>query len=241
MENIVIYIMISLVISALIGKLAYNAGYLTAGGSTAAFLIGSCIGILGSPNWLALLLVFAMIGFFVTRIGFSEKLKAGIQEGDHGERGFWNIVGVALPPLLFAIIDFIWQGNGDIVTIAFVASVAVAMADTSASELGVRDSNVWLITTFKRVPPGTDGGVSVRGTVVSLIFATAISIIGFILTIGTVDVRVIIPIICGTIGCFLDSLLGATLETKGIINKYTNNCVTGILGGLLAIPLCLLL
>jgi uncharacterized membrane protein len=43
MENIVIYIAVSLVLSALIGKLAYNAGYLTAGGSTAAFLLGSCI------------------------------------------------------------------------------------------------------------------------------------------------------------------------------------------------------
>lgn len=241
MENIVIYIAVSLVLSALIGKLAYNAGYLTAGGSTAAFLLGSCIGILGSPNWLALLIVFTMVGFFVTRIGFSEKLKMGIQEGDHGERGFWNIMGVALPPLLFAIMDFVWQGNGNVMAIAFVASVSVAMADTAASELGIRDSNVWLITTFRKVPPGTDGGVSVRGTIISLIFATVISIIGFILTIGALDVRVIIPIVCGMVGCFLDSLLGATLETKGTINKYTNNCVTGISGGLLAIPLCLLL
>ena len=238
MENIVIYIMISLVISALIGKLAYNAGYLTAGGSTAAFLIGSCIGIFGSPNWLVLLIVFAIIGFFITRIGFSEKLKVGIQEGDHGERGFWNIVGVALPPLLFAIIDIIWQDNNGIVAIGFVASVAVAMADTAASELGVRDRNVWLITSFKKVAPGTDGGVSVRGTVISLIAATVISVIGFVLTLGTVDLRVIIPIVCGMIGCFLDSIIGATLETKGIVNKYTNNCVTGILGGLLALLLC---
>jgi uncharacterized protein (TIGR00297 family) len=182
-----------------------------------------------------------MVGFFVTRIGVSEKLRMGIQEGDHGERGFWNIVGVALPPLLFAIMDFVWQDNGNVMAIAFVASVSVAMADTAASELGIRDSNVWLITTFRKVPPGTDGGMSVRGTIISLIFSTVISIIGFILTISALDVRAIIPIVCGMAGCFLDSLLGATLETKGIINKYTNNCVTSILGGLLAIPLCLLL
>ena len=241
MENIVIYIAVSMTISAVLGKLAYHARVLTAGGSTAAFLMGTCIGTLGSPNWLVLIVAFAVIGFFVTSIGFSEKLKVGIQEGDHGERGFWNIIGVSLPPLIFAVIDFIWQDNGGIIAIAFVASVAVAMADTAASELGVKDRDVWLITTFEKVPPGTNGGVSVRGTIISLIAATVISIIGFMLTIGTIDIRVVIPIICGIAGCFLDSLIGATLETDGTVNKYVNNCVTGILGGLIAIAFSLII
>jgi uncharacterized protein (TIGR00297 family) len=232
--------MVSLTLSALLGHVCYRHGLLTSGGATAAFLMGSAIGILGSPQWLLLLVLFAILGFVATRIGFYEKQDLGVQEGQHGERGSKNIIGVALPPLIMAIMDFAWQGNDGIMAIAYVATIAVAAADTAASELGVRDPNVWLITTFKKVPPGTDGGVSVKGTIYSTLAAIVFSLIGFYVVLGTMDWRVLIPILCGIVGCFADSLIGATLETKGLVNKYVNNCTTGILGGLLAIPLCLL-
>ena len=43
--------------------------------------------------------------------------------------------------------------------------------------------------------------------------------------------------IAGVAGCMLDSVLGATLERRGIINKYSNNCITGILGAAIAVAL----
>ena len=44
------------------------------------------------------------------------------------------------------------------------------MGDTLASELGILSkSPPLLITTFKRVPPGTNGAMSVLGTVVSIL------------------------------------------------------------------------
>ena len=43
------------------------------------------------------------------------------------------------------------------------------------------------------------------------------------------------------IGCLADSYVGATIETWGYVSKYTNNCMTGLLGGILAAVACVLL
>ena len=240
MEDLLIDITVSLVLSALLGKVCHHVGLLTPGGATAAFLMGTVIGTLGSTRWLFLLVIFAILGFVATNFKLSKKTQMGVQEGTHGERRAKNIIGVALPPLIIAVMDFVMEGYTDVMSTAFIATIAVAAADTAASELGVSDSKVWLITNFKRVAPGTDGGVSVRGTLASVIASLSFSIIGYLVIFGTMDIHVLIPAFCGIIGCFMDSIIGATLETRGIVSKYANNCITGLMGGLLAIPLYLI-
>ena len=55
------------------------------------------------------------------------------------------------------------------------------------------------------------------------------------------DIFILIPMVAGFIGCMLDSLVGATLETWGYVNKYGNNCITGIAGGLIGVLIAWLL
>ena len=117
----------------------------------------------------------------------------------------------------------------------------VAAADTVGSELGVKDPRVWLITTFRRVEPGTDGGISLNGTLLSFAASVFVSVIGYLFIMHTLDVWVIVPAVCGMIGCLADSYVGATIETWGYVSKYTNNCMTGLLGGILAAVACVLL
>ena len=45
----------------------------------------------------------------------------------------------------------------------------------------------------------------------------------------------------GFIGCMLDSVVGATLETWGYVNKYGNNCITGIAGAAIGVLIAWLL
>jgi uncharacterized membrane protein len=52
------------------------------------------------------------------------------------------------------------------------------------------------------------------------------------------DVWFLVPALCGFVGCIADSYIGATIETWGYVSKYANNCITGILGGLLAVAIC---
>lgn len=233
--------LISFALALCLSLITYRFGLLTRSGCVSAFLIGFGIGALGSVWWLALLIVFALAGFAATLIGLSKKREKGLQEGTHGERSYKNILGVALPPMAIAVLNQIFEGYYWEFSVAYIATIAVAAADTVGSELGVKDPRVWLITTFRRVEPGTDGGISLNGTLLSFAASIFVSVIGYLFIVHTLDAWVIVPAVCGMIGCLADSYVGATIETWGYVSKYTNNCMTGLLGGILAAVACMLI
>jgi uncharacterized protein (TIGR00297 family) len=54
--------------------------------------------------------------------------------------------------------------------IGYVASLATKLSDTFASEIGkAYGKRTFLITTFKPVPPGTEGAVSLEGTLAGVV------------------------------------------------------------------------
>lgn len=217
---------------------AYLLRMLTVDGAVASFATGMTIGLFGGLEWFLLLLLFTVAGFAATKAGITKKREKGLQEGDHGERTYKNVLGVGIAPCLFAFISYLADSQYDVLMgIAFISSIAVAAADTIASEIGVKDQRVWMITTLERVPPGTDGGISLSGTVYSLIGALGVSAIGWLVLYRTVDALILIPALAGFLGCILDSLLGATLETDGRITKYVNNASTAVLGSLISVAM----
>ena len=231
-----------LIIITLAGILSIFAQYLdllTFDGATVSLVIGLIVGLFGSVNWLLVLIVFTGLGFAATLLGLAKKRGRGLNEGRYGERKYKNVVAVGSAPCIFAILCFILGGEYyTVLSIAYISSIAVAAADTIASEVGVRDEKVWMITTFKRVEPGVDGGVSVTGTSVAVAASLLTAAIGWLLIFGpTFDTLLFIPVIAGMVGCFSDSLLGATLENKGYISKYVNNATTAMIGSLFSIAM----
>lgn len=231
------------VLSLILSLLAYKFELLTKSGCIAAFAVGIVIGACGSLSWLILLIVFTLAGFAATLAGLSKKKEKGLQEGTHGERSYKNVLGVALPCCLFAIINLITSdSNYYWMMIGYVGSIAVAAADTAASEIGTKDPDVYLITTFEKVAPGTDGGISKFGTLVSLIASVIVTLIGWaVINLTLADIHIIAPMIGGFVGCMLDSVVGATVETKGYVSKYGNNCITGIAGAVIGMLIAMLL
>lgn len=206
---------------------------LTWDGAVVAVVVLLAIGIFGGLNWLIMLVIFALIGFIVTKIAFDEKKEDGVQEGTSGERGWNNILGVALAPAIVSIANFMIPGHYDLMSVVYLSTIAVAATDTVASEIGVRDSRTWLITNFEKVSAGTNGGISVLGTAISSVAAVVVSIIGWIVLFYDLSWFLLIPAFAGIVGNLLDSLIGATIEGR-YISKYTNNFITGLLGGLIA-------
>ncbi|MDR3206454.1 MAG: DUF92 domain-containing protein [Candidatus Methanoplasma sp.] len=225
----------ALVLSALLSVVAYKMRMLTLGGAVASMFVGYIVGLFGSFEWLVVLILFTAVGLVATRMNIGEKIASGLQEGTAGERTYKNVLGVGLPPCTVAVAymlinRFIGNEYDLELTVAFLSTLAVAAADTLASEVGVKDGRVWLITNLRRVKRGTNGGISPLGTGAAFAGSLVTAVIGWLIIYKELDLAMGVPILMGLAGCFLDSLLGATLESHGVISKYTNNCVTAIAG-----------
>jgi uncharacterized protein (TIGR00297 family) len=181
-------------------------------------------------SWFILLLAFYLLGGAFTRYGYSQKHKLGIAQSHGGRRGYKNVYSNSLVPLVLAICFGVY-GN-DVFIFAFIASVATANGDTLASEIGETSrSKPRMITTLKETEPGVDGGVTPLGEAASL--AGAI-IIGLLATgMGMVGISgIVVAAIGGFLGTNFDSLLGATLQSRGILSNNGVNLVATAFGAL---------
>jgi len=227
---------IVLVLCAALSALSWKLGLLTADGSLASFAVGMVLGLFGGIGWLLLLVLFAFIGFLVTRFKMELKIKKGVQEGRKGERSYRNVLANGAVPMVIAIATFLIGWEGELPALIYMSAVCVAAADTTASELGVLSDRTFLITTFKRVPSGVDGGVSLYGTGWAVAASAFAALVGWVVIMGSVPSwPVLIPIAMGVLGCFIDSVIGATLETKGWVTKLWNNITSMALGAAIAL------
>jgi uncharacterized protein (TIGR00297 family) len=218
-------------------KLLTPAGYLN------AWLLGVLVW--GSLGWrgYAVVMLYFLVGSGVTRIGKARKEAEGIAEKRGGMRGPENVWGSAAVGAACALLTLGWPGSMALLSLGYVASFATKLADTTASEVGkAYGQRTFLITTFRPVPRGTEGAVSLEGTLAGV--AASIVIACFAWAIG-----IITPIGLGwcTLAAFvatsLESVIGATIQEQfdWLTNELVNVINTAI-GATVAILLgCLAL
>jgi uncharacterized protein (TIGR00297 family) len=103
--------------------------------------------------------------------------------------------------------------------LAMAAALSEAAADTVSSEIGQAvGASPRLITNWRVVPPGTDGGMTFAGTVSGVIAALAVSTVCVVM--GLLSWRGS-GVVFGAaiVGMLADSFLGAWLERRGILNN----------------------
>lgn len=234
---------IVVVLCTVLSVLSFRFGLLTKSGATASFIVGMAIGGLGSIGWLLTLIVFTFMGFAVTKFRFQIKESKGLQEGKKGERTYRNVLANGMVPALVAVVAFATNTQDSVLAaIAYISSVAVAAADTTASELGVLSDRTYLITTGERVTPGTDGGVSLNGTLWCIVASVIASYTGWLVIVHRpFDALFLIPAVMGVAGCMVDSFIGATLERRGLVGKLHVNAVSMAFGSVAAVAVYLLL
>ena len=100
--------------------------------------------------------------------------------------------------------------------LAFAGSLAAATADTWATEIGqFSPTPPRLITNGTRVPAGTDGGMTLLGTVGGIAGAGLIAGLAVGPGPGGSGLGLAMRVaVAGIIGMLLDSLLGATVQRK---------------------------
>ena len=200
-------------------------------GSAVMIIMGIVIIFSAGTNWLLLIVIFLVLSLAATR--YSKKYQMSLGEFE-GRRTSKNVISNGVVACFMAAFGGYYLPFVG----GFIGAIATATADTLASEIGVLDQNPRLITTFQKVDPGTNGAVSTLGTGVGIIGATIIGIAAYLLGIMPNPVIAIaVSIISGTVGCFMDSILGALFENRGLITNEHVNLMATIVGALVGILL----
>ena len=210
-------ILLGLALSALIGALAYRRGSLTRGGWAGAVLTGTCTFGFGGLGWGVLLIVFFVTSSLISR--FKQAYKARLT-GDTFAKGSQRDLGQVLAnggiPALLAVLYPV-LGAPEWLYITYVGVLATVTADTWATELGVLSRTPpRLLTTGRRVAPGTSGGITGAGTAATAAGGLCIGVVAATLATGlTAQTWLMLPLLglaSGLAGSLTDSLLGATAQ-----------------------------
>ncbi|MDX1976909.1 MAG: TIGR00297 family protein [Pseudanabaenaceae cyanobacterium bins.68] len=214
-------------------KILTSAGIIHAWGL--GILIWGCL------SWQGYGVIFAylILGSAVTRIGKSRKEAQGIAEQRDGARGPENLWGSALTAAICAI-GFQLSPH-PLWLLGYVASLSTKLADTTASEIGkAYGKTTFLITSFQPVAPGTEGAVSLEGTLAGIGGAVVLSAIGVGVGLIQADLSWVWCILAALIATNIESVIGATLQARW--QWLTNEVVNGInttLGAAIAVGLAI--
>jgi uncharacterized protein (TIGR00297 family) len=223
---------------------------LTPAGLFHAWVLGIIIwGTLGWRGYTVMMFYF-LVGSAVTRLGQAEKEAAGIAEKRSGARGPENVWGSAFTATICALVAYVaatlasvWTSELIILAlVGYVASLSTKLSDTCASEVGkAYGKRTFLITTFQPVERGTEGAVSLEGTLAGVVGSAAIASVGWgVGLMGAIGVAVCL--IAAFIATNLESVIGATLQAKyeWLTNEMVN-VINTLIGAGVAIGLSLLI
>lgn len=205
-------IVVAIVASGMICILAFLLRWITLDGAKAAFVLGAYTYGLGGLNASLILILFFVTGSWLAKIN-NFKIKRIDYNNAYDSRrdglqvwanGFWFTFFLSLYFLFHVHLFYL----------AAVASLAVANADTWASEVGVltNTGKTVLITTFQPVIAGVDGGVSLTGTIAAILGSTLISAVYMAFSPDHNFIEFILISVIGFLGCFFDSYLGAVFQ-----------------------------
>jgi len=237
-------------VNLVLALLALLAGLVSFSGVIGGFCVGTLIYIFTDWKGFLILAVFFAIGSAVTKLGYRTKAALGAAQEDRGRRGAKHAIANCFVGVATGFLYFIFTPRHGITDqtllsealttqavfmIGFVAAFATALADTVASEIGqLLGKEPVLITTFKKVPPGTEGAVSVAGTIAGVIAALLIACIAWYLELlGMVGGMVVI--VAGILGMLFESVLGALFKFTSSLSNEMMNFLNTIIGALLGI------
>jgi uncharacterized protein (TIGR00297 family) len=180
------------------------------------------------------LLALFLLTFSATKFGRSTKEQLGVAEDKHGRNAAQVAANLGVAGL-GAAAALCLPSLGPWFAVAVTAALAEATADTLASEMGeVLGGQPFMVTTFRRVPPGTDGAVSLAGTLAGTCAAAVVVLIAVLalrLSLG----KALCAGLGAVAGLFVDSLLGATAERRGWLNNDAVNFLSTLAASALAI------
>jgi uncharacterized protein (TIGR00297 family) len=200
---------------------AWGMRAVTFSGALAGLLITALICLAaGLPAFLTVFTVF-ILTFIATRLGYPRKQRLGAAEHREGRRA--SQIYANLGAATMCVLPMLFFPNIRGLLLGMTAALAEAAADTVSSELGQAfNTRPLLMTTLQPVAPGTDGAISLIGTISGMLAACIVAAVA--ISTGLMYPHWFWLVVIGAVlGMFFDSLLGATLEgPTGLSNDSVN-------------------
>ena len=167
-------------------------------------------------------LAVSLLAWIATRLGRERKERLGAAEAKRGRSEYQVAANLGVAAIVSSELAQSWLGQAHSFArvplspaslfAVGLAALAEAAADTVSSEIGqVFCGQPRMITTLRRVEPGTDGAISLVGTLAGGAAAAIVALAGTVALRGD-SAMFWIATAGGVFGLFFDSVLGATLE-----------------------------
>ncbi len=189
----------------------------------------------GAEAFIAVAVVFCLTALS-TRLGYGSKHGTGRAEQRQGRR--WHQVLANLTVATATAVASLYLDR-NLMLLATMGALAEAAADTVAGEVGqAYGGTVYLISNFKKVRSGTDGGISVVGTLAGAVAALLVALAGYGVELlpGT---WVAVTAAAGLLGMLVDALAGATFQRWGWVSNDGANWLGTAAGAAIALLLTL--
>lgn len=229
----------ALIVNTVLIALAQRLPLLTRWGWVHAGILGTVLwGSLGWTGWLSVVLYLGL-GSAVTKLGFSDKQRRGLAEARGGCRSPLNVWGSAATGASLALLIAAGLEPKPWLLAAFAASFAAKLADTFGSEIGKRFGRTTvLITSLRPVQPGTEGAISLEGTLASAAGSLAMTLVMLALQLVPSWPVAGLVMVVGLVATLGESLLGALVQDRV---SWLSNELINALQTLLAAVLAMLL
>jgi len=209
---------------------------MTKSGWISAGILGTILwGCLSWQGWMSVV-IYLLFGSLVTKIGFKFKKEQGIAEKRGGRRGPENVWGSAATGLFLAIMTKFNAAEVVLFKVGFAASFAAKLADTFGSEIGKRfGKETFLITSLKKVDRGTEGGISIEGTLASVLGSIFMAFVMLCLSIISTKSHFIVVAVSGFLATLSESIIGANFQNKYKLSNELVNAIQTSIASIFAI------
>ena len=205
----------ALIVNTVLIALAHRLPLLTRYGWVHAGVLGTVLwGSLGWSGWLSVVLYLGL-GSAVTKLGIKDKQQRGLPEARDGRRSPVNVWGSASTGATLALFVSAGIEPKEWFLVGFAASFAAKLADTFGSEIGKRwGRSPRLITSLRRVAPGTEGAISLEGTAASALGSLLMAAVMWALAVVPSLTLFGVVALVGFVATLAESVLGALVQTR---------------------------
>lgn len=226
---------VALGVNLLLGGLAWWRGAVSRGGFAGGVPIGTLVLALGGTGAYLALCTFFAVGTAATRLGYSRKAQAGLAQEERGRRGSRHALANCATGTALAVSMAFWPAFAP--AVGLVAAFATAASDTLGSEIGqLYGRRPYLPTTFRRVPAGTEGAVSLEGTLAGVLGSAALGALGWAAGMFPA-VGIAVVVVAAFVGTTVESYVGAIWGREARIGNEAMNFLNTLVGAAVAMAI----